>query len=138
MPFPFLRNLVVRNWPLKITAMVLAVLAWAYVRGERPALFRTPPAQVMMSLEGAEVAVLVSPTFAGRVRVMTGLPAGKVALMGPADRLQNLESRDIRCLVELPRPERGGRYRLPVRIHRPDGIRIDGMAPQVEVEVVMP
>ena len=132
----FLRDLIVRDFWLKLFSLVLAVLIWLTVafgkdffadRGLPEQTYYNIPVSVMFSAANADMhGFIVDPS------------AVTVTVRGDKKSLNNLQARDIRALVDLTGIETASRgLRKRIEVTTPAGITFVKVDPD-EVEVIIP
>lgn len=110
----FIRN----NIGYKLLAILLALMLWYYVAGQRdPLVDRTFLRPVETRGLSSEI-VLSSP-----------LPDVRVTVRGMKSIVQNIEQEDVRVFVNVPRQEMGEML-LPVRVEAPLGIQVLSVDPE--------
>jgi len=141
---PFLRNLILEDFWLKLFSLVLAVLTWFTVSSmanqkEGLAGMALPlapvPSQMSLTVSNLPVTILSS---AQDVRNFHVDPSGvAVTVQGDADTLKTLQSRDIRVLVDLTGIGANHPLRKRLEVSTPVGITYVGVNPQ-DVQVIFP
>jgi len=111
-----LRDLLARDWSLKLTALALAVLLWIAVRGGEPVRLTLPDVPVHVALHDAGWVPAAPPapatvrvTFSGPLRELARLAVDPPRIVVPVD--------EVRDTVEL-RPLRPAWVRLDARFRR--------------------
>jgi len=113
----------VNNWPLKLVALVLALVLWFYVSGEskggigfqgEKVIFPVPLR--LLSPPEEEVEVNFQPD---KIRV---------TLRGTPGRLKKITASDILLFVDVGKLD-GGDYELPVQYKVPEGVRVEQIIP---------
>ena len=135
----WLRNLIFKDWLLKVLSVTLAVFIWVTVsvliRREEPRQELTPvlntPARVF------RVPVLVM-SAAADVRECRVKPESvEVTVRGEAAVLEKLQERDIHALVDLTDIESARGLRKRIEVTTPPGVVYTLVTPE-DVEVVVP
>jgi YbbR domain-containing protein len=136
----FLRNLVLRDFWLKLLSLIFAVLIWLTV------------AKVFLSKEVSPMTAFGSQTIEQsyyNVPVLVIFPAAdvrtvivepgevQVTVQGEAKALHNLKARDIHAQVDLTGIESAHGLRKRIEILLPTGITYTRVIPD-EVEVIIP
>ena len=128
----FLRNLVLEDFWLKLFSLVLAVLIWLTVTFASQKDVRDRSARV---LEDLPVTILAS---AEDVRNFKVSPSEvEVTVQGDPKTLQNLQSKDIRAMVDLTGVEAARDLRKRIEVSVPAGVTHLRVAPE-EVQVIFP
>jgi len=127
----FLRNLIFEDFWLKLFSLALAVLIWLTVTFASQKevwtdkrVFSSIPVTVFSSADDMH-AFKVSPTEVA------------VTVQGDPGLMQNLQSRDIRALVDLTGVKVGGDLLRPVDVAVPAGVTFLQVTPD-EVQVIFP
>jgi YbbR domain-containing protein len=127
----FLRHLFLDDFLLKLFSLVLAVVVWLIVTfasqreaGTTPRVFYDLPVTVVSSAEDVRN-FKVSPN-----QVI-------VTVQGDAKTVQNLQSKDVRAMVDLTGVAAARDLRKPVEVSVPAGVTCMSVAPD-EVQVVFP
>ncbi len=127
----FLRHLFLDDFWLKLFSLALAVLIWLTVTfvsqkdiqtGTR--VFLNLPIAVVSSAEDVH-------NFKLSPREV------EVTVQGDVENLQNLQSRDIRAMVDLTGVEVASELRKPVEVSVPEGVTCIRVVPE-EVQVIFP
>ena len=127
----FLRHLVFEDFWLKLFSLTLAVLIWLTVTfasqkevGTESRVFLNVPVTVLASAEDVHN-FRVSPNEV------------EITLRGDPRTLQNLQSKDIRAMVDLTGVAAARDLRKPIEVSVPTGVTYMGVAP-AEVQVIFP
>ena len=127
----FLRNLLLEDFWLKLFSLALAALIWFTVTFVSQKEVRTDT-RVFLSLP---VSVLSS---ADDVRNFKVNPDEvEVTVQGDVENLQNLQSKDIRAMVDLTGVAAAHELRKRVEVSVPAGVTYLHVAPE-EVQVIFP
>ena len=127
----FLRNLLLEDFWLKLFSLALAALIWFTVTFVSQKGVRTDT-RVFLSLP---VTVL---SAADDVRNFKVSPDEvEVTVQGEAETLQNLQSKDIRAMVDLTGVAAAHELRKRVEVSVPAGVTYLRVAPE-EVQVIFP
>ena len=128
---PFLRNLVFEDFWLKLFSLALGVVVWLIVTfasqkeaGTTPRVFYNLPVTILSSAEDVR-SFKVSPD-----EVI-------VTIQGDAKTVQNLQSKDIRAIVDLTGVAVARDLRKRVEVSVPAGVTHLRVAPE-EVQVIFP
>jgi hypothetical protein len=97
---PTLRQVLLRNWPLKLAALALAVIVWVLVASEETASELVP---VQVEVDLPPDVVLAKPA-----------PPLRALVTGPGRELIKLYSSPLTLRAELPRTAQPPRWRLEV------------------------
>ncbi len=135
----FLKNLIVRDFWLKLFSFALALLIWELV---------SPAVRKQMSPTSTLMGTAVEQTFsriplevvasAADVHSFRVTPSEvEVTLRGEKKLLQSLQLKDVRALVDLTGIESAGNMRKRIEVITPPGITYDRVAP-AEADVVVP
>jgi YbbR domain-containing protein len=133
----FARNLVVKDFWLKLFSLALAILIWLTVRtlsGETT----TSPWLALLGRASDENVVMVPVRMpAGSTQTFSADPAEvQVTLRGDPKILKNLRQQDIRAEVDLTGIESANGLLRPVEVILPQGVAYTHLVPdEVEVRV---
>lgn len=135
------RELIQRNFWLKLFSFALATLIWVaikfgIVRGDRSF---AETSVVNPVSRGVDIPVYVL-TLPGDARVFKIMPnMVNVTLMGEAALLRELPQKDLRAYVDMTEIRRNENSTEKVRLHIPGGLTVTHIAPlAVAVEQVSP
>jgi YbbR domain-containing protein len=127
----FLRHIFLEDFFLKLFSLLLAVVVWLIVTfasqkeaGITPRVFSSLPVRVLSSTEDVR-GFKVSPN------------AVEITVQGNAKVLQNLQSKDIRAVVDLTGVAAARDLHKPVEVSVPAGVAFIRVAPE-EVQVIFP
>lgn len=136
----FLRDLLIRDFWLKLFALVLAVLIWLTVsfairKGE------TSPADAMANANAErlslQVPVLVMSTAADVRSFKVSPDKVEVIVSGDPKVLEKLDSTQIRALVDLTDIESARSLRKRIKVTIPPGVTYVSVNPE-EVSIIVP
>ncbi|MGO8925430.1 MAG: hypothetical protein ACLQU3_00690 [Limisphaerales bacterium] len=127
----FLRHLFLEDFLLKLFSLLLAVVVWLIVTfasqkeaGMTPRVFSNLPIRVLSSAEDVR-GFKVSPDEV------------EVIVQGNVKTLQNLQSKDIRAVVDLTGVAAARDLHKPVEVSVPQGVTFIRVEPE-EVQVIFP
>lgn len=136
----FLRDLILRDFWIKLFSLGLAILIWEIIA---PAAYKPGPATPSSTGRTSEIQtnytipVLVM-SSAADVRSFRVDPSEvEVRVRGDAAKLRDLQARDIRALVDLTGIESARDFRKQIEVTTPPGITFLHVVPD-EVEVIVP
>ena len=111
------------NITLKITALLLAILTWLYVRGEIKSQIETET----KTITGLEVKILgsVSPLRERQWQVRIEPARIDLKITGPYSRINKVRPENILVFVDLSNLKVGGEYPLPLNVNLPPGIEAE-------------
>jgi hypothetical protein len=115
-----LRERVLRNWPVKLTALVLAAVLWAAVAAEEPTTQLVPVSLVVQAPEGRALT--------------TPLPPVKALYAGSARELIKLYASPPTITKAIPDTVMGSEYRLELK---PEDLMVDGKV-DAQVQDIQP
>ena len=133
----FARNLVVKDFWLKLFSLALAILIWLTVRFSISGETTTSPWLALIGRAPDESVVIVPVHVPpGATQNFTAVPEEvKVTLRGDANMLKNLQPQDIHAQVDMTGIEAASGLLRPVEIILPKGIFYTTIEPeQVEVQ----
>ena len=134
----WLRDLIFKDWQLKLFALALAILIWVTVSFA----IRKETAPDANALLNSPSRVLVVPVVvmssAGNVREFHVRPSRvAVTVRGAAKELNALQEKDIHAIVDLTDIESARSLRKRIEVTTPPGIVHVGAMPE-EVDIVFP
>ena len=135
----WLRDLIFKDWLLKVLSLMLAVFIWVTVsvliRREEPGQELTPmlntPARVF------RVPVLVMSSAADVRECRVAPESVSVTVRGDYEHLEKLQERDIHAIVDLTDIESARGVRKRIEVTTPPGVVYTHVTPE-DVEVVIP
>ena len=133
----FVRNLVVKDFWLKLFSLVLAILIWLTVNFSINK--EVSPWAALIGRTADETDIPGVPVFVPPLngRVVKVEPANvRVTVRGEPNLVKNLQAPDIRAQVNLAGVESASGLRWPVEIVLPKGVAFTHVEPS-EVEVTM-
>ena len=136
----FLRHLIVDDFGLKLFSLALALLFWLTVSFAIQQRNGSPPEALILASEGRtffDLPVVVM-SSASDVRNFKVSPNQvEVTVRGESRVLQNLQSKDIRAIVDLSGIEAAQNLRKRIEVSTPPGVTHVRIFPE-EVQVIIP
>jgi len=136
----FLRHLIVDDFVLKLFSLALALLFWLTVSFAIQKRGVSPPVALTLNTEvrtffNLPVVVMSSASDVRNFKVSPNQV--EVTVRGEPQTLQNLQSKDIRAIVDLSNIEAAQSLRKRIEVSTPPGVTHVGILPE-EVQVIIP
>lgn len=136
----FLRNLILRDFWIKLFSLGLAILIWEIIApaAYKPGLAVERPGGRTSEIQTNYTIPVLVMSSAADVRSFKVDPSEvEVKVRGDVRKLRELQAKDIRALVDLTGIESARDFRKQIEVTTPAGITFLNVVPD-EVEVIVP